>query len=382
MIKTGSPLAGLRRVVTTRPPPIEGERCEMCAEPIGRGAPARGEPGEPRTDVHLPGVLSALHRRGLPSFGTAPYPTAICRSRTSTWMAGSTTSWRSRSTWRSCFTTRCWVGWWPSIPARRARPSRSCRWRPGPGSSRRIPSWGCCGRTSRPCSSAAPIAATSSPAIWCRSTPATNWSAGSACCGGGSTAARRCGQAIEEFFAAVARAGPPRAGDPGAGPMTRLSFAVIDMVAEPYAVAPQLTARLRIEESTGEQIHAIALRCQVRIEPQRRRYTEAEEAGLLALFGGRTRWRDTLRPFLWMHCNTMVQGFQRSVRGRPAAALHVRLRGDRLEVPACADRGCHPASPCSSPARSSPRAPAGSASSRWPGTARRPIRCPWRSGSR
>ena len=91
--------------------------------------------------------------------------------------------------------------------------------------------------------------------------------------------------------------------------MTRLSFAVLDMVAEPYAVAPQLTARLRIEETTGEQIHAIALRCQVRIEPQRRRYTEAEEAGLLALFGGRTRWRDTLRPFLWMHCNTMVQGF-------------------------------------------------------------------------
>jgi len=35
MIKTGSPLAGLRRVVTTRPPPVEGERCEMCAEPIG-----------------------------------------------------------------------------------------------------------------------------------------------------------------------------------------------------------------------------------------------------------------------------------------------------------------------------------------------------------
>jgi hypothetical protein len=30
-----SPLAGLRRVVTSRPPPVAGERCEMCAEPIG-----------------------------------------------------------------------------------------------------------------------------------------------------------------------------------------------------------------------------------------------------------------------------------------------------------------------------------------------------------
>lgn len=31
---SGSPLAGLRRVVNTRPPPPTGERCEMCAEPI------------------------------------------------------------------------------------------------------------------------------------------------------------------------------------------------------------------------------------------------------------------------------------------------------------------------------------------------------------
>jgi hypothetical protein len=30
----GSPLAALRRVVSTRPAPLVGERCEMCAEPI------------------------------------------------------------------------------------------------------------------------------------------------------------------------------------------------------------------------------------------------------------------------------------------------------------------------------------------------------------
>ena len=35
MSKPSSPLAGLRRVVTSRPPPMAGERCEMCAEPIG-----------------------------------------------------------------------------------------------------------------------------------------------------------------------------------------------------------------------------------------------------------------------------------------------------------------------------------------------------------
>jgi hypothetical protein len=86
-------------------------------------------------------------------------------------------------------------------------------------------------------------------------------------------------------------------------------FSVLDVVAEPYAVAPQLTARLRVEESTGARIHAIALRCQVRIEPQRRGYDAGEENGLLGLFGERARWGDTLRPFQWMQCNTTVQGF-------------------------------------------------------------------------
>ncbi|MFL6044243.1 MAG: DUF6084 family protein [Propionibacteriaceae bacterium] len=92
--------------------------------------------------------------------------------------------------------------------------------------------------------------------------------------------------------------------------MTELTFQVLDIVAEPYTVAPQLTARLQVTESSGTTIHAIALRCQVRIEPQRRGYTEAEETGLLGLFGERSRWRDTLRPFMWMQCSAMVQGFR------------------------------------------------------------------------
>jgi hypothetical protein len=86
-------------------------------------------------------------------------------------------------------------------------------------------------------------------------------------------------------------------------------FTVLDIFAEPYAAAPQLTARLRIEDTTGQVVHAIALRCQVRIEPQRRGYAEADETGLRAMFGDRERWAETLRPFLWMQCNTTVQGF-------------------------------------------------------------------------
>lgn len=86
-------------------------------------------------------------------------------------------------------------------------------------------------------------------------------------------------------------------------------FAVVEMFAEPYAAAPQLTARVRIEESTGQVVHAMALRCQVRIEPQRRGYDDDDVPGLRALFGDRERWKDTLRPFLWMQCSTTVQGF-------------------------------------------------------------------------
>lgn len=91
--------------------------------------------------------------------------------------------------------------------------------------------------------------------------------------------------------------------------MSSYRFTVVDVAAEPYAATPQLTARVRVEESTGTVVHAVALRCQVRIEPQRRGYTETEGPGLRALFGDRDRWADTLRPFLWMHTSTTVQGF-------------------------------------------------------------------------
>ncbi|MDX6325027.1 MAG: hypothetical protein QOK15_1381 [Nocardioidaceae bacterium] len=91
--------------------------------------------------------------------------------------------------------------------------------------------------------------------------------------------------------------------------MSQYRFSVLDVVAEPYAATPQLTARLRIEELSGQTVHAIALRSQVRIEPQRRSYAGTEESGLRAMFGPRERWAETLKPFLWMQCSTTVQGF-------------------------------------------------------------------------
>jgi hypothetical protein len=91
--------------------------------------------------------------------------------------------------------------------------------------------------------------------------------------------------------------------------MTTLVFDVLGVVPELYAVSPQLTAKLRVTETDGEQVHALALRAQVRVDAHRRPYSDVEAAGLLDLFGPRERWSQTLKPFLWMQTSTMVQGF-------------------------------------------------------------------------
>lgn len=93
------------------------------------------------------------------------------------------------------------------------------------------------------------------------------------------------------------------------GPPMNVSFAVLDVTAEPYAVSPLLNARIGVTTSGEDPVHAIALRCQVRIEPLRRSYSDDEAAGLMDLFGARERWATTQRTFLWQHCATMVQGF-------------------------------------------------------------------------
>jgi Family of unknown function (DUF6084) len=91
--------------------------------------------------------------------------------------------------------------------------------------------------------------------------------------------------------------------------MTSLAFSVLDIVADKYAASPQLLARMRVEETSGEVVHTMAVRTQLMVEPQRRPYTEHESVGLLDQFGERPRWKDTLKPFLWTFASTMVSGF-------------------------------------------------------------------------
>ncbi|WP_118915290.1 DUF6084 family protein [Mycobacterium shigaense] len=89
----------------------------------------------------------------------------------------------------------------------------------------------------------------------------------------------------------------------------QLTFTVVDLAPEPYSVTPVLTARVSVDVNTDDPVHAMALRCQVRIEPLRRSYSDDEAAGLLDVFGPRERWATTQRTFIWQHCTALVPGF-------------------------------------------------------------------------
>ncbi|MFF5448000.1 DUF6084 family protein [Streptomyces sp. NPDC012888] len=91
--------------------------------------------------------------------------------------------------------------------------------------------------------------------------------------------------------------------------MTEFSFACTGVRADPYAAGPTLVFRLRITATPGTRVHALALRCQIRVEPARRGYDDAEAAALTDLFGERSRWGNTLNPVQFAHVSTIVPGF-------------------------------------------------------------------------
>lgn len=91
--------------------------------------------------------------------------------------------------------------------------------------------------------------------------------------------------------------------------MTELTFDCIGVRPLKYAASPTLAFRLRISELTGQPVHAMVLRVQIRIEPQRRRYADDESELLTHLFGERSRWGETLKPFQFTTVSVTVPGF-------------------------------------------------------------------------
>jgi Family of unknown function (DUF6084) len=91
--------------------------------------------------------------------------------------------------------------------------------------------------------------------------------------------------------------------------MADLIFGCTGATAERYAATPTLTFALTITERSGVRVHAIALRCQIRIEPHRRRYSAAEAQRLHDLFGDPSRWAETVKPIQLATVTTMVPAF-------------------------------------------------------------------------
>ena len=332
-----SPLASLRRITThpagSRSP---GERCEMCAEPIAEehqhvvNLESRG------ADVHLPRLLPAVHRRArhaaLPR-RARPLP-VVPRLRLRAGRLG-----RAADPGRPRLplpATPRRTGWSRSTRARPAPPSPSCRWTPGSGSSSANPELRHAAARRR--GAAGPRARTASiagsAATWCRSTPATSWSGGCARCGAGSTAARRRAPRSTTFFAdGRASAAGPRRREAGR--------AVSDL-----RVLRRRHLRRAVRRRAAAD-RAAADRGDHRPDDPRDRAAlpGPDRAAAAPLRRGRRGRpaRPVRRPGPVGRDAQAVPvdavqrdgaGLHRHHRGRPAAAVHLRLRGHRLALPA------------------------------------------------
>ena len=94
--------------------------------------------------------------------------------------------------------------------------------------------------------------------------------------------------------------------------MANLVFDCIGVKPDRFAAGPTLLFRMRAAETSGVAIHSIALRCQMRIEPQKRSYTDEEKTRLYDMFGEPSQWGETLKPFQFASISHIVGGFSGS----------------------------------------------------------------------
>src|SRR6201994_195034 len=109
--------------------------------------------------------------------------------------------------------------------------------------------------------------------------------------------------------------------------MAKLIFDCTGASAAPYTATPTLLFRLNVTEGLGERVDAIALRCQIRIEPHKRRYSPDEARRLHDLFGDTERWAETVKAIQLAAVSVMVPAFT----GQTEVGLQVPCTYD-LEV--------------------------------------------------
>ena len=96
--------------------------------------------------------------------------------------------------------------------------------------------------------------------------------------------------------------------------MPELQFQIEGAEEVRHAAAPLLALKLRISNlPASESIHTLTLKCQVQIEPAKRRYLPPEQEKLGDLFGDPSRWSRTVKPLHWMNTSVAVPGFAGSI---------------------------------------------------------------------
>ena len=96
--------------------------------------------------------------------------------------------------------------------------------------------------------------------------------------------------------------------------MPELHFQIEGAEAVPHSATPLIALKLRIINLPDTvPVHTLTLRCQVQIEPAKRRYVPQEQEKLLDLFGTPERWARTIRPLHWMNTSVSVPGFTGSI---------------------------------------------------------------------
>jgi uncharacterized protein DUF6084 len=94
--------------------------------------------------------------------------------------------------------------------------------------------------------------------------------------------------------------------------MPDLSFAVESVEPMRNSATPTLVMRLKIVNTGPEEIHSVALNCQLQIEPAQRSYSNMEKSSLADLYGEPERWGTTVRPLFWTSVSATVPAFSGS----------------------------------------------------------------------
>jgi Family of unknown function (DUF6084) len=92
--------------------------------------------------------------------------------------------------------------------------------------------------------------------------------------------------------------------------MPDLSFQIEKAEPQHFTVAPTLLFKLRINNAVAdEEVHSVALRCQIQLEVARRQYSAEDQSHLRDLFGEPGRWGQTLKTMLWTHASVVAPAF-------------------------------------------------------------------------